>query len=148
MNLVRRRSILVPLCASLGALCPAAASAAQVDPTVLVLPFETEAGAHRDLGFGVELSALGALRAMGHVNVIHPKIRQAVLQRHGEQTKDWSRGRRRAAYARYVGASWTLEGAVGAKEIVLRLARLGTCYRILDRRAWASCNLICSTRCG
>ena len=76
------------------------------------MPFEAAADAHRDLAYGVELKALGALSAAGDVNIVHPKIRRAVFRHHAEATKEWGADGRRRAFAGYVGATWTLEGRV------------------------------------
>ena len=102
----------------------AVASAAA--PTVLILPFAQPPDAHRDVGFGVELKIMGALHAMGSLNVVHPKIRDSVMRRHTEAA-GMSAEQRRQAYARYVGATWTLEGTMTETPrpmIGLRLAPL------------------------
>lgn len=94
------------------------------EPTVLILPFAQPAEAHRDLGFGIELKVMGALRAMGELNVVHPKIRDSVVRRH-TRAAGLNPERRREAFARYVGANWILEGTVAETpqpRIVMRLS--------------------------
>ncbi len=81
------------------------------EPTVLILPFDQPAKAHRDLGFGVELKVTGALRALGGVNLVHPKIRDSVIRRH-TGTAALPAPERQRAYAGFVGASWILAGRV------------------------------------
>lgn len=91
-------------------------------PTVLVVPFEVGDDLPRDLGFGVELKVLGALHAMGEVNVVHPKIRAAVLRRYPGPSAGQLPKERRQALARYLGARWLVEGSVGIRQVVLRFA--------------------------
>lgn len=111
--------------AAVAALGSVGTVAMAAEPTVLILPFDQPAKAHRDLGFGVELKVTGALRALGGVNLVHPKIRDSVIRRH-TATAALPAPERQQAYAGFVGASWILTGQVvdaPKAKIVLRLAQ-------------------------
>ena len=90
---------------------------------MLILPFAQPPDAHRDLGFGIELKVTGALRALGRVNLVHPKIRDSIVRRHSQVASPTNDEQSRT-YAGYVGATWILTGRVDtapSPRIALRL---------------------------
>ena len=115
--------------AALAAVTSAGSLARAAEPTVLILPFTQPSDAHRDLGFGIELKVTGALRAMGGINLVHPKIRDSVMRRHTATSEQSATDQRGQAYARYVGADWTLAGRVDVDKqtakVALSLAPVG-----------------------
>ena len=103
-------------------------------PTVLVLPAEGQGRALGDVGDAVQLRLLGALRAAGGTNVVHPKMYLRVMQRYAQRLSEVGDDKRIQALGEIVGADVVVASVVtnGEGETVIELKAVPVVYEGLD----------------
>jgi tetratricopeptide (TPR) repeat protein len=103
-------------------------------PTVLVLPAEGRDRALGDVGDAVQLRLLGALRAAGGTNVVHPKMYLRVMERYAQRLSEVRDDKRIQALGEIVGADVVVTSVVtrGEGETVIELKAVPVVYEGLD----------------
>ena len=88
------------------------AEAAKGRPTIVVLPFEGDGQPVGDVATAAQLKAVGALRALGTVNLIHPKQLARVVERHESSLAELEPNARQDRLANWLGADWVVSGGI------------------------------------
>lgn len=97
---------------AVGAFSRPASAAPDPMPTVLVLPAEGEGRALGDVGDAVQLRLLGALRAAGGTNLVHPKMYLRVMERYARRLSQVEDQKRVQALGEIVGADVVVSSLV------------------------------------
>lgn len=81
--------------------------------TIMVTPFE---GVVSDMAYAGMLKTLGALRATGKVNLVHPKQLNAVMKNYASTEEAETQRKKLQAHARSLGANWIVQTSMTMKE--------------------------------